>query len=47
MKLNILEKILVRMFRKTFEKVYKWGLTNAFNFSKTPSPALNNTIFMI
>lgn len=47
MKLNLIEKILVKMFQKTFEKFYKKGLSDSFNFLQTLSPAPNNTTFMI
>jgi hypothetical protein len=41
MKLNLIEKIVLKIFKKTFNKVYKMGLTDSFNFcssSSLPSP---------
>lgn len=32
MKLNLFEKLILKIFSKTFEKVYKQGLTDSFNF---------------
>ena len=30
--MNLIEKLIVKIFKKTFEKVYKMGLTDSFNF---------------
>lgn len=30
--MKLFEKILIKVFFKTFEKVYKMGMTDAFNF---------------
>ena len=32
MKLNLLERMIMKIFSKTFDKVYKQGLTDCFNF---------------
>lgn len=32
--MKIYEKVLIKLFKKTFIKVYKVGLTTAFNFCK-------------
>ena len=32
MKLNLFEKLILKIFSKTFKKVYKQGLTDSFNF---------------
>ena len=37
MKLNLIEKIVLKIFKKTFEKVYKMGLTDSFNFCNSSS----------
>lgn len=37
MKLNLIEKIVLKIFKKTFEKVYKMGLTDSFNFMQGSS----------
>ena len=45
MKLNIIEKIVLKLFKKTFEKVYKLGLTDSFNFHESaPLPSLQKII---
>ena len=37
MKLNLFEKLILKIFSKTFEKVYKQGLTDSFNFLSAPA----------
>lgn len=37
MKLNLFEKLILRVFSKTFNKVYKQGLTDSFNFMAAPA----------
>lgn len=44
MKLNIIEKLLIKIFWGTFDKVYKKGLSDTLNFIQIPSPAPYNTI---
>ncbi len=43
MKLNILEKFLIKIFKGTFEKIYKKGLNDTFNSIQTLYPTPNNT----
>ena len=38
MKLNLFEKFVVRLFQKTFSKVYKKGMADSFNFCKSSPP---------
>lgn len=38
MELKLIEKILFQIFKKTFEKMYKKGLSDAFNFISAPIP---------
>ena len=37
MKLNLIEKIVLKIFKKTFDKVYMMGLTDSFNFCNSSS----------
>lgn len=37
MKLNLFEKLILKIFSKTFDKVYKQGLTDCFNFMVAPA----------
>lgn len=30
--MNLFEKLIVKLFRRTFKKVYEMGLTDSFNF---------------
>lgn len=38
MKLNLFEKVVVRLFKKIFSKVYKIGMADSFNFYKSSPP---------
>lgn len=42
MELNILEKFLTKIFKETFEKIYKKGLNETFNFIQTLYPTPND-----
>lgn len=35
--MNIFEKLIMKLFKRTFEKVYKMGLTDSFNFCNNSS----------
>ena len=35
--MNLIEKLIVKLFRRTFEKVYEMGLTDSFNFCNSSS----------
>lgn len=37
MKLNLFEKLILKIFSKTFDKVYKQGLTDSLNFMVAPA----------
>lgn len=36
--MNLIEKLITKIFKKTFDKVYKMGLTDSFNFMNAPHP---------
>lgn len=44
MELNIIERLIIKIFWGTFDKIYKKGLSDTFNFIQTPSPAPYNII---
>lgn len=46
MKLNMIERLIMKIFMSTFKKVYKKGLSDAFNFIASPLPPPNNNIFI-
>ena len=35
--MNLIEKLIVKLFRRTFKKVYEMGLTDSFNFCNSSS----------
>ena len=35
--MNLIEKLIMKLFRRTFKKVYEMGLTDSFNFCNSSS----------
>ena len=47
MKLNLLEKLIMKLFAKTFDKAYKQGLTDCFNFLSGPTSGQDRSFMRV